>query len=114
MTVTSAMAANGLRLTASYTQVAQLTVTATVSGLAVTVNGSSCACPATSTSRWARRWIWARRHPMPVSPGSRQDFLSWSVNGATATGTAANGDLLVTLGTAPVTAAPAYHFDETP
>ena len=110
VTVTSAMAANGLRLTASYTQVAQLTVTATVSGLAVTVNGSSCALPCNVYQSVGAQVDLGAPASMPVSPGSRQDFLSWSVNGATATGTAANGDLLVTLGTAPVTAAPAYHL----
>jgi uncharacterized protein (TIGR03437 family) len=46
---------------------------------------------------------------VPVAPGSRQDFLSWTVNGGT-TATAPNGDLLITLGQNAATASANYHL----
>jgi len=109
-TIPASAAVNSISMTATYTQVAHLTVTAPIGGLTATVNGSPCALPCDVYQAVGTKVDVAVPVSVPQSPGSRQDFLSWSVTGAAATGTAANGDLLLTLGTDNATAAPVYHL----
>lgn len=110
VTVPASAAVTGMRMTASYIQVAHLVVNAAIAGLPVTINGSPCALPCDVYQPVGAQVDVGVPPSITVSPASRQDFLSWSVNGAAATATAANGDLLVTLGASLVTAVPAYHL----
>jgi len=110
VTVTPSIAANGLRMTASYTQAVQLTVNSTLNALPVTVNGSACALPCNISQPAGTQVDVGAPRSVPVSAGSRQDFVSWSVTGAASTGTAANGDLLVTLGANAVAVTPVYQL----
>jgi uncharacterized protein (TIGR03437 family) len=107
--VTQDNASRSLLLVASYTQVAHLTANSPLGG-SLTVNGSACAVPCDVYGSVGTKVTLAQPPSVPGSPGSRQDFLSWSVSGAAATGAAANGDLLVTLGTETATVAPVYHL----
>ena len=88
---------------ATYTPVAQLTVGSSLPGLAVTVDGNSCATPCSVTRAPGTQVRVSAPLSIPVSTGSRQDLLGWS-NGA------APGDLLLTLGSAPVTVNANYHL----
>lgn len=108
--VPASAVANSIQMTATYTQSAQLTVNAAIGGLAVTVNGAPCALPCTVVQPLGTQVDVGVPLSLPVGPGSRQSFLSWSISGAAATGTAANGDLLLTLGPDNATAAPVYHL----
>jgi uncharacterized protein (TIGR03437 family) len=100
----------GLRMVASYTQAVPITVSSTLSGLAMTVNGSACALPCTLNQPVGAQVDVGAPQSVAVSAVSRQDFVSWSVTGAASTGAAANGDLLVTVGTSPVTVTPVYRL----
>jgi uncharacterized protein (TIGR03437 family) len=110
VTVPSSATAGGIRMIANYTQAVQLTVNSTLAAAAMTVNGSLCSLPCNVYQGAGTQVDVAVPPSVPVSAGSRQDFLSWSVNGAASTATAANGDLLVTLGTNTVTVTPIYHL----
>jgi len=110
VTVPAGAAATGLRLVARYTPVAHLTVTSSMAGASLVVNGSPCSSPCDIYPQVGSQVDVATTPSIAVSPGSRQDFLSWTVNGASSTGTAANGDLLVTLGQNAATASPNYHL----
>jgi uncharacterized protein (TIGR03437 family) len=110
VTVPPGAATAGLRMTATYTPVAHLTVNSTLPGVAMTVNGSGCSLPCDIYQPVGTQVDIGAPLSLPLSPGSRQDFASWSVTGATGSSTAANGDLLVTLGQAPVTVTPVYHL----
>jgi uncharacterized protein (TIGR03437 family) len=113
VTVPSSVAGIGMRLIASYTQAVQLTANSSIGGLVMTVNGSACALPCNVYQPVGTQVDVGSPLSVPVSSGSRQDFVSWSVTGAASTGTAANGDLLVTLGTNAVTVTPVYHLMNT-
>jgi uncharacterized protein (TIGR03437 family) len=110
ITVPASAATNSISLTATYTQVGHLTVSASIGGAAITVNGSQCALPCDVYQPLGSQVDVGAPASVPVSPGSREDFLSWSVTGAASTGTAANGDLLVTLGTNTALVTPVYHL----
>jgi uncharacterized protein (TIGR03437 family) len=110
ITVPASAAANGLRLYATYTAVAHLSVTSALSSIAVNVNGSPCALPCDVYPPVGAQVDVGAPPSVAISPGSRQDLLSWSSSGAAASSTAANGDLLVTLGQSTVTASPVYHL----
>jgi uncharacterized protein (TIGR03437 family) len=109
VTVLPAAATAGIRLTASYTQVAHLTVNSALGG-SVTIDGSACSVPCDVYKPLGAQVDVGAPLTLPVAPGSRKDFQSWSVSGAAASSTAAGGDLLVTLGTDTAIVAPVYHL----
>jgi uncharacterized protein (TIGR03437 family) len=110
ITVPASAATTGMRMTANYTEATHLTVTAPIAGLPVTVNGSPCALPCNVYQSVGAQVDVGVPVTVPISAASRQDFLSWTVNGAAGTATAPNGDLLVTLGASAVTVSPVYHM----
>jgi uncharacterized protein (TIGR03437 family) len=69
--------AGGQRLNAIYTPLASLNVTSPIAGLSVTVDGTACATPCNVI-----RAVGATVHvtapaSLPVSAGTREDFLGW-------------------------------------
>jgi len=97
---------NGYRLTAVYTQQAQLTVNSTIAGQAVTVDGSPCTTPCTVTRNPGVQVHVSAPAWVPVSSGSRQDLVGWS------TGTAAPvaGDWIAALNTASTSITATYRL----
>lgn len=93
---------SGMRVIATYTQVGHLTVTSSLSGLSVNVNGSPCTLPCDVLQPLGTQIKVSAPPSVPMGPGSRQDFAGWS-NGAA-------GDLVVTLGTDPVNVAANYRL----
>ena len=73
---------NGYNLIAQFTQQANLTVNSTISGQAVTVNGSSCTTPCNLTFKPGVQVRAAAPATVPESSGSRQNLLGWSTGGA--------------------------------
>jgi uncharacterized protein (TIGR03437 family) len=108
--VPASAAVNSISLTATYTEVGHLTVSSPLGGLSISVNGSQCALPCDIYQPLGSQVDVGAPASVPVSPGTREDFLSWSVSGAASTSTAANGDLLVTLGADTATVTPVYHL----
>lgn len=92
---------NGIRLTATYAPVGQLTVTSAAAA-SVLVNGTACGLPCSIQQAVGSVVTVGAPASVPVSAASRQDFLAWS-NGAT-------GDLTYTLTAAPTTIAANYHL----
>jgi uncharacterized protein (TIGR03437 family) len=64
--------------TANYQQLSQLTVTSSLAGVPVTVNGSSCATPCTVQQPVGTSVTVTAPASVPVGAGSRQDLLNWS------------------------------------
>ena len=64
--------------TANYQQLSQLTVTSSLAGVPVTVNGSSCATPCTVQQAVGTPVTVTAPASVPVGAGSRQDLLGWS------------------------------------
>jgi uncharacterized protein (TIGR03437 family) len=92
---------NGLRLTATYTPLTKLTVTSSLAGLSVKLDGAACTTPC-ETLRDPGTQVRVSAPPsVPQGDGSRADFDGWP-------GTA--GDLIVTLGDAAVTWSANYHL----
>jgi len=111
MVVPSSAVPNGIRMVATYSPVGHLTVTNALAGASLVVNGAPCASPCDIYPAVGAQVDVATTLSVPVAPGQRQDFLSWTVNGAgTTTSTAPNGDLLVTLGQSAATASANYHL----
>jgi uncharacterized protein (TIGR03437 family) len=92
---------NGMRLTATYTPVGQLTISS-AAATSVLVNGTACGLPCNIQQAVGNVVTVSAPASVPVSAASRQDFLAWS-NGAT-------GDLTYTLTAAPTTIAANYHL----
>jgi uncharacterized protein (TIGR03437 family) len=110
VTVPPTAVPNGMRMVATYAPVAHLTVTNSLAGVSLMVNGTACTSPCDVYPPVGAQVDVSTTPSVPLAPGTRQDFLSWNVNGATKTSTQANGDLLVTLGQNAVTASPNYHL----
>ncbi|HKE23722.1 MAG TPA: hypothetical protein VKB88_15260 [Bryobacteraceae bacterium] len=102
-TITVPQVAGGVKYVATYTPMGQLTVTSPISGLTVTVNGSACTTPCNVIQAPGTQLDVSAPASIAVNSVSRQDFLGWS-NGA------GPGDLLLTLGTDPVTVSANYHL----
>ncbi len=67
----------GLRLTATYTPMAHLTVTSPIAGLSVTVDGTACATPCDVLRALGATVHVTAPASLPVSAGTRQDFSGW-------------------------------------
>jgi len=103
ITVPASAVPAGIKFVATYTPMAHLIVTSAVAGLSVMVNGSACAMPCDQVFATGTQVDVSAPLSVPVGSGSRQDFLGWS-NGA------GPGDLVLTLGSDPVTVAANYHL----
>jgi uncharacterized protein (TIGR03437 family) len=93
----------GVKLTATYTSVGHLVVNSSLAGLTVSVNGSACAVPCDIQQPAGTRVDVSAPASLPMGSGSRMDFAGWS-NGA------GTGDLVLTLGSDPVTVSANYHL----
>jgi uncharacterized protein (TIGR03437 family) len=91
----------GVKYIATYAPMGHVTVNSLVAGLSITVDGSACALPCDIVRSPGTQVAISAPKAVPVGTGSRQDFLGWS-NGAT-------GDLLLTLGSDPLTLSANYH-----
>jgi uncharacterized protein (TIGR03437 family) len=67
----------GLRLTATYTPMAHLTVTSPIAGLSVTVNGTACATPCDVIQAIGAAVNVTAPASLPLSAGTREDFTGW-------------------------------------
>ena len=77
ITVPASAAGVGIRLSAAYTPMGHLTVNSSILGLAVMVDGSSCATPC-DVIRPVGTTVRVSAPPsVPLSDGARQDFLGW-------------------------------------
>ena len=89
----------GMRLTAVYTQLGQLTVTSPVAALSVIVDGESCTVPCKVLRALGQKVQIAVPYSIPQGDGSRLDFNGWPGGGA---------DYTVTLGETAQTVAATY------
>jgi uncharacterized protein (TIGR03437 family) len=91
---------NGMRLTATYKGLTKLTVTSSLSGLSVQVDGVACATPCETERNPGTQVRVSAPASVPQGDGARADFDGWP---------GMPGDLVVTLGDTPVTANASYH-----
>jgi uncharacterized protein (TIGR03437 family) len=78
VTVPDSAAGTGIRLVATYNPVGHLTITSSISGLAVTVDGASCATPC-DIQRPAGTQVRVSAPPtVPLGDGTRADFSGWT------------------------------------
>jgi uncharacterized protein (TIGR03437 family) len=91
---------NGMRLTATYTQLTKLTVNSSLAGLSVQLDGVACTTPCETLRNPGTQVRVSAPASVPQGDGVRADFDGWP-------GTA--GDLVVTLGDAAVTLNANYH-----
>jgi uncharacterized protein (TIGR03437 family) len=101
--ITVPQTAGGVKYVATYTPMGHLTVTSPIAGMSVSVNGNTCATPCDVIQAPGTQLDVSAPASIAVNSVSRQDLLGWS-NGA------GPGDLLLTLGTDPVTVSPNYHL----
>ena len=92
--------ANGMRLIATYTPLTKLTVTSSLAGLIVQVDGVACTTPCDTERNPGTQVRVSAPASVPQGDGARADFDGWP-------GTA--GDLVVTLGDTAVTVNASYH-----
>ncbi len=97
---------NDYRLTALFTQQAQLTVNSTITGQVVTVDGSPCTTPCTLTRGAGVQVHVSAPATVPVSSTSRQSLLGWS----TGSGAPAPGDWIAALTTASTSITATYQL----
>jgi uncharacterized protein (TIGR03437 family) len=97
---------NGFRMTALFTQQAQLTVNSTIAGQVVTVDGSPCTTPCTVTRNPGVQVHVSAPSSVPLSSDSRQDLLGW----ATGSGKPVAGDWVNSLTSASTTITATYHL----
>ena len=91
---------DGMRLTATYTQLTKVTVTSSLSGLSVQVDGVACVTPCETLRDPGTKVRVSAPASVPQGDGTRADFDGWP-------GTA--GDLVVTVGDTAVTVNATYH-----
>jgi len=96
-------AGQGATYTATYQQLAQLTVTSNLSGLSVSVNGSTCTTPCTVQPPLGTEVTISAPASVPVSANSRQDLLGWSTG-------AGPGNLTMTAPATATTVTANYHL----
>ena len=89
--------------TATYQQLAQLTVNSSLPGVSVSVNGTSCATPCTVQPPVGTQLTIGAPASLPVSARSRQDLLGWSTG-------AGPGDLTLTAPASTTTVTANYHL----
>ena len=77
LTIPASAAGMGIRLTATYTPMGQLTVSSSLAGLAVQVDGASCATPCSVVRPVGTTVRVSAPASVPQANGSRQDFLGW-------------------------------------
>jgi uncharacterized protein (TIGR03437 family) len=94
-------AADGLRLTATYTPLAKLTVSSSLAGLSVKLDGVACTTPCETLRDPGTQVRVSAPASVSQGEGARADFDGWP-------GTP--GDLVVTLGDAAVTLNANYHL----
>jgi len=98
--------AGGLRMFAFYAAQAKLTVSSTISGLTVAIDGTPCTTPCTVTRDPGAQVRVSAPVSLPAGDGSRQDFLGWSTGG----GAPVAGDWVATLNGTSTTITAAYHL----
>jgi uncharacterized protein (TIGR03437 family) len=91
---------NGMRLIATYTQLTKVTVTSSLPGLSVQVDGVACTTPCEVQRNPGTQVRVSAPASVPLGDGVRADFDGWP-------GTA--GDLTVTVGDTAVTLTANYH-----
>jgi uncharacterized protein (TIGR03437 family) len=96
-TVPASSANTGVRLVATYNPVGHLTVTSTMPGLTMTVNGATCSAPCDMQFPVGTQVRVSAPASVPLGAGTRADMSGWSGSGA-----AAAGDWVGTLSGAPV------------
>ena len=95
--------ATGGTFTATYQQLGQLTVNSNLSGISVTVNGSTCAIPCTVQPPLGTQVTISAPASVPVTANSRQDLLGWSTG-------AGPGNLTMTAPATATTVTANYHL----
>jgi uncharacterized protein (TIGR03437 family) len=96
----------GVRLVAIYTGQARLTVTSSLAGLAVSVDGTACVTFRNLVRPVGTQVRVSAPGSIPVADGSREDFLGWSTGG----GSPVPGDWVATLNNTAVTISANYHL----
>src|ERR1019366_7106178 len=92
--------ANGMRLTVTYTPLTKLTVTSSLPGLSVQVDGVACTTPCETQRNPGTQVRVSAPASVPLGDGVRADFDGWP---------GAAGDLTVTVGDTAVTLTANYH-----
>ena len=92
----------GVQLTATYKQLGKATLTSSLSGLSVTVDGTPCTTPCDVVRDLGTTVHVTAPGSVPQGDGSRADFTGWSGQGA--------GDLALTLGPTAQTVGANYHL----
>ena len=96
-------ASPGNTFTAMYQQLGQLTVTSTLPGVPLNVNGAPCTTPCSLQPPLGTTLTVSAPASLPVGPNARQDLLGWS-NGA------GPGDLVVAAPAQATTITATYHL----
>jgi len=92
----------GVTLVATYHQLGKLTVTSSLAGLSVSVDGTACATPCNVVRPLGTQVKVSTPASVPQGDGSRADFTGWTGRGA--------GDVALTLGPGAQTLSANYHF----
>jgi uncharacterized protein (TIGR03437 family) len=92
---------NGMRVTATYAPLTKLTVTSSLAGLSIKMDGVACTTPCVTLRDPGTQVTLSAPASVPQGDGSRADFDGWG-------GTA--GDLVVTVGDSPATVNASYHL----
>jgi hypothetical protein len=92
----------GVLLTAVYKQLGKLTITSSLSGLSVNVDGAPCPTPCDIVRPPGTQVLVSVPASVPEGDGSRADFSGWTGRGL--------GDLVLTLGPDAQTAGANYHL----
>jgi uncharacterized protein (TIGR03437 family) len=100
-TVPASSVDSGVTLTATYAPMGQLTVNSVPTGLTMQVDGSACPTPCTIVRSLGTQVKVSAPASIPVTAGSRVDFLGWSDG--------AKGDHTITLNAQPVAVTADYH-----
>lgn len=103
VTVPAGAAPLGLRYVATYTPVGHLTVNSSVAGATITINGQPCATPCDLKQPVGTQVDIGATASIPNGSNSRLDLTGW-----TGAATSAPGDLVLTLGSDPISVAPTY------
>ena len=101
LTVPASAANTTMRLIATYTPMGQLTVNSSLAGLAVAVDGTSCATPCNVVRPVGTTVRVSAPASVPQGNGARQDFLGWP---------GSPGDWGGTLTATPATISANYHL----
>ena len=80
----TAGATNGLIVAANYAELSQITLNSSVTGMAFTVDGTSCPTPCSVSKANGSTSTVSVPPSVPFAPGSRYDFTGWS-DGITST-----------------------------